>query len=362
MLGTMTVWDAFVGIICCFFSSCLRSIDFNSANHWAWFPSSSSNRISWSIYNHLNRLSISDDSWSGWDKLWKLHVAPRVRHFLLLTLLGRISTCDYLFSFNLGTRSSCILCSTDNETAEHLYLLCNKAQLIWHQIGIMIGKNLSLSDGFCYETWLTDLNHSMFIISIIAAITWLFGRPDATLILSILPRIIISSLVEPSLMRENFPRQIRSSLENVSSQFLWAFLVLLWSLESCKKGRWSWFFLVKLLLLHLFCRLLLLHSRGYHFCRALIVTIRASVDNFNHVQHIFIDNQDSSSHISSAVSPFDWRLTSSLADLRQLLVTAGNPTIHVIPHAWITPATKLDAHGANLHALSLFLLCRELPF
>lgn len=80
------------------------------------------------------------------------------------------------------------------------------------------------------------------------------------------------------------------------------------------------------------------------------------------VQNIFIDNQALLTVINSAHSPFDWCLAPSLDNLRQLLVTAGNPMIHVIPHSWITPATKLAVHGANLHSLSLFLLGQKLPW
>lgn len=58
------------------FSSFLGSIDFDSGNHWVWYRGCFGNRILWSIYQHLSHLSTSDDAWSGWAKLWKLHVTP----------------------------------------------------------------------------------------------------------------------------------------------------------------------------------------------------------------------------------------------------------------------------------------------
>lgn len=38
-----------------------------------------------------------------------------------------------------------------------------------------------------------------------------------------------------------------------------------------------------------------------------------------------------------------------------------NPSIHVIPRAWMTLTVKLAAHGANLHSVNLFLHGCDLP-
>lgn len=121
------VFAIFLVTMLSFFSFSLGSIDFDFGNYWVWYPGVSRIRISKSIYLHSSHTSISDDAWPGWAKLWKLQVAPRVRHFLWLTFHGRLNTYEYLFNLKLGPSGHCIFCGFMLETAEHLLLHCKKA-------------------------------------------------------------------------------------------------------------------------------------------------------------------------------------------------------------------------------------------
>lgn len=68
----------------------LGMIDPNSANVWVWFPASNNNRLSTSVYQFLNINDMNSFVWNGWQKVWKLSVAPRVTFFTWLVLHERI--------------------------------------------------------------------------------------------------------------------------------------------------------------------------------------------------------------------------------------------------------------------------------
>lgn len=63
-------------------------IDPNNANVLVWYPPSNSIRLSYSVYNFLNERNMESYCWDGWQKLWKLSVAPRVKFIIWLLLHG----------------------------------------------------------------------------------------------------------------------------------------------------------------------------------------------------------------------------------------------------------------------------------
>lgn len=118
----------------------LGTIDPVGPNHWVWLPKSHTLNIASNVYHFLNSYKSSSSSWPGWRKLWHIKTALRVKYFLWLVFRGRLLTGDLLHAFNLGPRSLCALCGLVLEIAEHLLLLCSKAQLIWQHIGYMMGS------------------------------------------------------------------------------------------------------------------------------------------------------------------------------------------------------------------------------
>lgn len=110
--------------------------------------------------------------WAGWHKLWKLHVAPRVKHFIWLMLHGRISTTDYLSNINLGPRSLCIFCNIESESIEHLFKECRYTHLIWNTLNHILGINISFPDYISSGFWITDYKFFMHTIFVIAANIW----------------------------------------------------------------------------------------------------------------------------------------------------------------------------------------------
>ena len=67
----------------------LGMVDPGSGNSWVLFPASNNNKLSTSVYHFLNNIKMESFHWDGWLKIWRLHVAPRVKCFSLLLLHER---------------------------------------------------------------------------------------------------------------------------------------------------------------------------------------------------------------------------------------------------------------------------------
>lgn len=94
-------------------------VTYDQDNQWCWFPNSPGTKVSTKIYSYFNHSKVLGSHWDGWGKIWKLFVAPRVKHFMWLMLHKAVKTMDYLFRLNLGSQDMCIFFKLMPETAEH---------------------------------------------------------------------------------------------------------------------------------------------------------------------------------------------------------------------------------------------------
>lgn len=76
----------------------LGSIDSASDNHYIRNPKTGNHKLTAAVYHHLNHSSTLLDGWHGWNLIWHIFIAPRVKHFLWLLIHGRLSTLDFLIS------------------------------------------------------------------------------------------------------------------------------------------------------------------------------------------------------------------------------------------------------------------------
>lgn len=111
-----------------YISSSLGIIDSNANNHWVWHPKSHCSKSSAVVYHHLNQNIALINQWIGWKKLWEIRVAPCVKHFLWLIFKGRLTTYDYLYRLQLGPNNPYILCGTEWETIEYLFIQCSRSK------------------------------------------------------------------------------------------------------------------------------------------------------------------------------------------------------------------------------------------
>lgn len=114
-------------------------------------------------------------------KFGLLKSCPKLKHFLWLLFNGGIATAEFLHSINLGPRRMCILCNLDYESSEHLFHFCFKTQVFWALIFTLLSKQIQFPDGFVMGRWLTQLNYSLRVKSIIALSAWFLwnARCDA---------------------------------------------------------------------------------------------------------------------------------------------------------------------------------------
>lgn len=126
----------------------LSTIDNSSCNHWSWNPTIKHLIISTSVYKHLNLSNSNSDSWNGWAILWKLHTAPRVKHFLWTLFHGRLSIYNYLYHLRLGPNTHCILCGLAPETTDHHFCYYSKIQSIWSQFSLQVNTHIQFPNGF----------------------------------------------------------------------------------------------------------------------------------------------------------------------------------------------------------------------
>ncbi|XP_039128766.1 uncharacterized protein LOC120264934 [Dioscorea cayenensis subsp. rotundata] len=106
----------------------LAKVDFDSGNHWVWQPKTNCHKISSAVYHFFNNESSYADRWNGWNVLWHIPVAPRVKYFIWLCLHGHLTTAVLLHQLNLGPDSVCIFCGMQRETVDHLFGGCANTQ------------------------------------------------------------------------------------------------------------------------------------------------------------------------------------------------------------------------------------------
>jgi len=149
-------------------------ITYTQGNNWIWFPKSKGTKLFVMVYSHFNQAKNVQDHWNGWNKIWHLRVAPRVKHFLWLMFHNAVKTKEYLYKLKLGPQDSCSLCNLTTETIEHLFLGCGKIQKIWNNIRLIIRKSIVFPEGISFGYWLIqDLSgNDLFTCLVITATVW----------------------------------------------------------------------------------------------------------------------------------------------------------------------------------------------
>lgn len=125
------------------------------------------NKLSATVYSHLNCGQIDKTPWQGWGNIWKLNVIPRVKTFLWLLIQRKLKTYDFLYTLNLGHPENCVFCGLFRETDDHLFRLCHKVE---NQINMHIPLDSHLAEGLWLNFDRPDTGK--FIALIIGTMTW----------------------------------------------------------------------------------------------------------------------------------------------------------------------------------------------
>ncbi|XP_039136968.1 uncharacterized protein LOC120274488 [Dioscorea cayenensis subsp. rotundata] len=346
----------------------LSAIDCSGNNTWVWLPNPSKLKISAAVYHHLNLGINHNESWAGWTKIWRLHVAPRVKHFIWLLLHGRISTTDYLHSINMSPRTLCILCSLELESADHLFHGCYKAQQVWNLLNCILNINISFPDRISSGAWITDYNLSLHSISIIAVSIWLLWKARCAAIFSNI--------------RPNYPLLVRKAIAHVQeflqgnaslcgrrlllnnfshADGLFLFFAFSWNCAN-KVGHLGYFVSNSTHIIncagHCCFTAESIFEAAIH---ALNTAIYNAINRQLNIRRILHCHQLISQLLYNNCEPVIWRFSHAISNINNLLRFVMNPPLVEIPRCWNSPAIALASSGANNHNLNLFLTGRDLP-
>lgn len=150
----------------------LPTIDHDWDTHWVWKPKSNRSKISAAVYNQLNHHNSSSECSSGWQLLWNILVAPRLKYFTWICIQGCLSTSAFLHCIHLGPDNPYNLCGMHHETIDHLFCHFIKFQRIWEIINYKENLSISFPEGVSFGNWITEYKHSQHSLAIIAMGAW----------------------------------------------------------------------------------------------------------------------------------------------------------------------------------------------
>lgn len=81
--------------------NCIK-IDASNDCHWVWTSPKYKISISATVYEHINMNRNIDDSWLGWNLIWKLSIILRIKNFIWKMAHGKLTTGALLYSLNIG--------------------------------------------------------------------------------------------------------------------------------------------------------------------------------------------------------------------------------------------------------------------
>lgn len=212
--------------------------------------------------------------------------------------------------------------------------------MIRNQTGSKIGLNISFPDGFSSGDWLIDYNYPKHIISIIAAgalFIWKIGcdaifrniSPNYSAIVSrTLAHAIEYSqdnwnLIGKKLILSNFSSADGHTYAN------WSHNSLVSSTEFFISDSHYVISLAG-------CLAFPTGDTTNANITSIDITLQAAMDFHIGIQHIFTVNSASMEILMSYESPFTWRFNQQTSNVKFLLDVANNPSIHIIPNAWMT--------------------------
>lgn len=103
-----------------------RHVSVDHENNSVWHPKSKKNKLFSMVYSHFSQNAGPLVPWDGWENLWHLKIAPRVKHFIWLLLHNGVKTHEYPYRLNLGPRTLCGFCNLDYETANVFFTIALK--------------------------------------------------------------------------------------------------------------------------------------------------------------------------------------------------------------------------------------------
>lgn len=345
------------------------TIDQNSENHWIWVSNASNTKLSSAVYHTLIKQPDCSSAWAGWNIVWSIPVAPKIKHFIWLCLRGRLSTSAFLHSIHLGPDNPCVFCGLHRETIDHLFYHCDRIRLVWDHVNRLLNSSFTFSDSFSSGNWVLEHRHSRYNLAIIAACAWFIWvcrcdyifRDSRPIFPSIFARAVAhveefswcnSKMLGRNLLLANF--------SSADDYFLFSHAT---SDQSIGVSSTGFFFSNANYMISIAgSSSRPLSDTHLDAILAVEVALQAALDLHIPVKHILCDHAaithllNCSDHIAS------WRFEDQVNNLKFLLDACGHPRIHIIPSFEGYPAASLATYGLLHQQLNLFLFGKDLPF
>lgn len=94
------------------------------------------------MYSFLNHKNTIDLSWKGWDKIWKLKVAPRVQFVTWLTRHGRNKSFQFCMRLFWALLKYVFFVGFVMRILAIFLVLVAKLKRVWREVGYRLGKNI----------------------------------------------------------------------------------------------------------------------------------------------------------------------------------------------------------------------------
>lgn len=109
---------------------------------WKWSDGSTN---SFSLASAWQISKVKHQKFSLFNIIWHPHHCPKMAHSLYKAVRGRLPPKDRLCRFGIIHDDSCVLCSENVETINHLYFECEFSQYIWklckHELSKLESEN-----------------------------------------------------------------------------------------------------------------------------------------------------------------------------------------------------------------------------
>ncbi|XP_037493252.1 uncharacterized protein LOC105630354 [Jatropha curcas] len=119
------------------------------------------------IFNSLRHYQLPSND-SVWNRIWNLHVPPKIRDFMWRACRNILPTRCKLVERGIGVPSACLFCP-DNETSDHVLFACPRAREVWRISGFILPSGMLSFNQFFEQVY---LNLGRDKAATIATIAW----------------------------------------------------------------------------------------------------------------------------------------------------------------------------------------------
>lgn len=315
-------------------------------NGWVWFPKMKTNKLSATIYSHLNCGQIDKTPWQGWGNIWKLNVTPRVKTFLWLLIQRKLKTYDFLYVLNLGFLEKQMITCLDCATKLRTFGFRSRIRLI------------------CTFLWLNfdRPDTGKFIASIISTVTWYIWKVRCDYIFD--GKIPNYNMIANLFVNQVKVFKVTPDIHKQLSFFIWNkpnlgvvgfFLAACQDTEICKGGVGFCIIDTNASILCAGFSPIMEDTNIAAEGRAILLALERVADLNQNCKHSYINKFGFVENSSKLEEVNNWRIANFVDNIKLQMRRFNELVIHLILTCWNKIATTLASKGLNSNQLSAYL-------